>query len=169
VPSTVYATVEHLRPERAEGLVDDLCALSDVAMYGAAIKGQGGDQHVNEQWQSYWVSKFLRRGYLAYDVLRPAVWSNPEVTCWYKQNTILYVKRGSPAHVEIAARFSEPSTRMFDVVHPETYDHHLATKRGLRRLEKNIMRIVSQLTGIPRRTRQPLSGDEHIVDHQARY
>ena len=65
---------EHLLPERAESLVDDLCALSDFVMYGAAIEKQGGDQHINEQWQSWWVSKFAARDYLPYDVLRPAIW-----------------------------------------------------------------------------------------------
>jgi 2-polyprenyl-3-methyl-5-hydroxy-6-metoxy-1,4-benzoquinol methylase len=43
---------EHLLPERAESLVDDLCALSDFVMYAAAIERQGGDQYVNERWQS---------------------------------------------------------------------------------------------------------------------
>src|SRR5262249_33625764 len=45
---------EHLLPSRAEAFVDDICSLSDFVMYGAAIKHQGGEQHITEQPQSYW-------------------------------------------------------------------------------------------------------------------
>ncbi len=154
---------EHLPPERADGLIDDLCSLSDLVMYGAAIEKQGGDYHINEQWQSYWVSKFLSRDYLAYDVLRPAIWSEPEVFYWYKQNTILYVRRGSDAHAHFAKRFPVPSTAMFDVVHPELYWRNLNRQRGLRRLEKNVRRIIGQLTGLPLyQPPKPLAADAHL-------
>jgi hypothetical protein len=155
---------EHLLPARADSLVDDLCSLSDLVMYGAAIERQGGEQHINEQWQSYWVNKFLSRDYLAYDVLRPAIWSDPAVNYWYKQNTILYVKRGSAAHAVFAKRFPVPSTAMFDLVHPELYWRNLNSKRGLRRLEKNVRRILSQLTGLPLlNRRKPIAGDAHLT------
>jgi len=158
---------EHLLPSRADSLVDDLCALSDLVMYGAAIERQGGDYHVNEQWQSYWVQKFVGRGYLAYDVLRPAIWSEPEVYYWYKQNTILYVKRGSAAHAHFEKRFHAPSTAMFDIVHPELYWRNLNVKRGLRRLEKNVRRVVAQLTGLPLNPPpKPLAADEHLSAEQ---
>jgi SAM-dependent methyltransferase len=133
---------EHLLPERADSLVDDLCGLSDVVMYGAAIEQQGGEQHRNEQWQSYWVGKFKSRGYLPYDVLRPAIWDHPDVFYWYKQNTIFYVREGSAAHVRFEQRFPNgSSTKMLNVIHPDLFEHHLNTKRGVRRLAKNLRRI----------------------------
>jgi hypothetical protein len=155
---------EHLTPERADSLVDDLCALSDVVLYGAAIVEQGGEDHINEQWQSYWVTKFLNRGYLAYDVLRPLIWAAPDVAYWYKQNAIFYVKRDSAAHAHFQQRFKTPSTSMFDVVHPELYWRNVNAKRGLRRLAKNSRRIFSQLTGL--RLYQPprhVRGDDDLV------
>src|SRR5262249_37198475 len=50
---------EHLSPSRGPGFVEDLCAASDVVIFGASIPGQGGLEggvhHVNERWQDYWV------------------------------------------------------------------------------------------------------------------
>jgi len=138
---------EHLLPERAESLVDDLCALSDFVMYGAAIEKQGGDQHINEHWQSWWVAKFRSRDYLPYDVLRPAIWDRSEIASWYKQNTIFYVRCGSSAHDIFAKRFPSPPTVMFDLVHPDLFLSHRNTKTGLRRLRKNVKRIFRPITG----------------------
>jgi SAM-dependent methyltransferase len=112
---------EHLLPNRADSLVDELCALSDFVVYGAAIKHQGGEAHINEQPQSYWVEKFRSRGYLPYDVLRPLIWNDRRVIWWYSQNTILYVRNGSGAHACFEKRFGSPPVSMFDVVHPDLY------------------------------------------------
>ena len=38
--------------------------------FSAAVPGQGGYQHINEQFQDYWIEKFRARGYTAYDMLR---------------------------------------------------------------------------------------------------
>jgi hypothetical protein len=133
-------------------------------VYGAAISNQSGEQHINEQWQSFWVTKFTRRDYLVYDVLRPTIWGAPNVPLWYKQNTIFYVNSGSPAHDHFARRFPTPSSSRFDVVHPEPYWRTIHTKRGLRRLAKNSARLLSPLLG--RKLRQPpklLAGDEHLL------
>ena len=58
---------EHLTPARADSFVEDLTRLSDVILFSAAIPSQGGTNHVNEQWQSYWMKKFLRQGYVTVD------------------------------------------------------------------------------------------------------
>jgi SAM-dependent methyltransferase len=138
---------EHLEPARTESLVDDLCALSDLVLYGAAIVGQAGDGHINEQWQSFWVEKFSQRDYLAYDVLRPMIWGDRRVAYWYRQNAIFHVKRGSAAHAQFAQGFGEAPATIVDVVHPELYSHRINVKRGMRRLAKNLRRIGRQLTG----------------------
>src|SRR5688572_28225284 len=44
---------EHLRPESAPGLVGFLTGLAPVVLFSAAIPGQGGVDHVNEQWPHY--------------------------------------------------------------------------------------------------------------------
>ncbi|HZM24551.1 MAG TPA: alpha-1,2-fucosyltransferase [Anaerolineales bacterium] len=87
---------EHLRPDRAEGLVKMLCSLSDFVLFSAAIPFQGGTGHVNEQWQSWWAELFSQHYFFAWDV-QPEIRSNPDVELWYRNNMILYRRGG--AHV----------------------------------------------------------------------
>lgn len=71
--------VEHLLPESADGLVRFLCGCSDAIFFGAAVPGQGGTDHFNEERQSSWESRFKHHGYRAVDLIRPRVWNHPEV------------------------------------------------------------------------------------------
>ena len=99
----------------SEGLVRDLCALADTVLFAAAIPFQGGAGHINERWQSWWAQKFSENGYDPFDVLRRDIWGRRDIAWWYKQNTILYVKRNSPAHARFSARFAQPAAAMFDL------------------------------------------------------
>ncbi|HEY8005334.1 MAG TPA: methyltransferase domain-containing protein [Methylocella sp.] len=83
---------EHLAPERADSFVADLCRASNVVLFSAAIPGQDGDGHQNEQWPSYWAERFLRLGYMPLDVIRPIVQSDPTIEVWYRTNIVLYAR-----------------------------------------------------------------------------
>ena len=83
---------EHLAPQRADTFVDDICKTSDIILFSAAAPGDDGDGHQNEQWPSYWAEKFLRRGYMPLDVIRPVISTNRSVDFWYRTNTVLYAK-----------------------------------------------------------------------------
>ena len=83
---------EHLSPERAESFVTDLVALAPAILFSAAIPGQGGVGHRNERWQSYWATLFAGHGYAAFDLVRPAIWTDDAIPAWYRQNTVLYVE-----------------------------------------------------------------------------
>ena len=82
---------EHLPTEASDALVDSLCAGSDRVLFSAAVPGQGGEFHVNEQPLSFWQEKFGERGYRAYDCIRPQLKDNTDVEPWYRYNAILYV------------------------------------------------------------------------------
>jgi SAM-dependent methyltransferase len=84
---------EHLPVESAESFVDSLTSLGSVVLFSAAIPGQGGENHINEQWQDYWADKFYRRGYVAIDCLRDKIWSNKKVAYWYSQNILLFIQQ----------------------------------------------------------------------------
>ena len=86
-------TAEHLSPERGEGFVADLVGLAPVVLFSAAIPGQGGTDHINEQWQDYWAGLFAKHDYVALDCLRLKFWNDSRVEWWYRQNIILYVRR----------------------------------------------------------------------------
>jgi SAM-dependent methyltransferase len=102
---------EHLPPERAESFVADLTALAPAVLFSAAIPGQGGTEHINERWQSYWASLFANVGFIALDVLRPRIWHDASIEYWYRQNILLFSRSGT---FESAA-----STLPLDVVHPK--------------------------------------------------
>jgi len=102
---------EHLSPARAPGFVADLVALAPAILFSAAIPGQGGVGHLNEQWQSWWAAHFASHGYLAYDVIRPQIWTDDAIPAWYRQNVVLYLSTPLPGLTP-----TEPS--LLDRVHP---------------------------------------------------
>ena len=114
---------EHLSPARADSFVEDLTKLSDVILFSAAIPAQGGTNHVNEQWQSYWAEKFLRFGYVAVDCIRPKIWQNVNVWAHYCQNILIYVKSTELYRYPELQDFylKHRDATIYDLVHPTTY------------------------------------------------
>ena len=82
---------EHLPAASAETFVDSLCAHADVILFSAAVPGQGGEFHVNEQPYSYWRAKFRARGYSMLDAVRPRVIANQQIEPWFRYNAFLFV------------------------------------------------------------------------------
>jgi SAM-dependent methyltransferase len=113
---------EHLPPARADSFVADLAALAPAVLLAAAIPGQGGHHHVNEQWPDYWAARFARHGYAAVDCLRPRLWADPGVAWWYRQNLILFcdpVTRAANPALAAAAAPSPDAVKA--LVHPECF------------------------------------------------
>ena len=98
--------------EVAEQFVRSLVRHGDVVLFSAAVKGQGGLHHVNEQWPSWWEQHFAAAGYRCMDAIRPSLWGDPAVPTWYKQNTFLFVAAG----VEYPVPPDRPWPR--DLAHP---------------------------------------------------
>lgn len=108
---------EHLNETCADSFVELLTDSSDIILFSAAVPFQGGTSHVNEKWQSYWAEKFERRGYLAYDQIRPKIWANDGVEVWYRQNSIFYIRDGCAPR-----NFGAPRhPKELDVIHPEMF------------------------------------------------
>src|SRR5207244_978985 len=111
---------EHLPAARARSFVRDLCQLGDVVVFSAAVPGQGGTHHVNEQWPSYWIAFFQEKGFQALDCIRPQIWTNEKVASWYAQNMFAFIKQeriaSFPGAVE-SCRCAGP----IDLVHPRAY------------------------------------------------
>lgn len=81
--------LEHLSQQAGERAVRWLCRSADVVLFSAAVPLQGGEGHVNEQWQSYWAKLFDAEGFKTYDAIRPLIWSDSRVPFWYRQNLLL--------------------------------------------------------------------------------
>lgn len=110
---------EHLLESQAETFIQNLCDLGDLVLFSAAAPLQFGDQHINEQWPSYWIEKFSRRGFQAFDFLRPLFWENPEVEWWYRQNMLIFVRAERMDLLTKASGHSKQSFCLHSVVHPE--------------------------------------------------
>lgn len=111
---------EHLPSDKADSLIAFLTSLSDRIVFSAAIPGQGGDRHINEQWPAYWEEKFLEHGYLLLDVIRPRIWDLTEVSACYRQNMMLAVKKKTPLPKGVTGQ-----ERPLSLVHPDIFDLHM--------------------------------------------
>jgi hypothetical protein len=126
---------EHLPPSRASSFISDLCRLADVVLFSAAIPGQGGVEHVNLRWPSYWAEAFSRQGFGVEDI-RPRFWRDQRIAWWYRQNAMLATRDGTG------------TGGFLDCVHPELWEGALAPI-GVRRA----FRLLAGALG--RRFRQP--------------
>lgn len=131
---TCLEVAEHLSPQRARGFVADLVARAPAVLFSAAIPGQGGTGHVNEQWQDYWVRLFRAQGYEPVDAIRPRIWDDPEVCWWYAQNALLFADwrliETTPA---LERAWSAAQGTPANLVHPRLYASLHATLAALAR------------------------------------
>lgn len=97
---------EHLPETSADLFVDALARHGESILFSAAIPGQGGQNHLNEQWPAYWQQKFLKHGFYFHDLIRPLIWNNENVHWWYRQNIFLLKRQNA-------------DQRIYDWVHPE--------------------------------------------------
>ena len=82
---------EHIPASKAEIFIDSLAAHSDVILFSAAVPGQGGEFHINEQSYEYWRGKFAIHGFEVVDYLRPNIVGIRAIEPWYRYNTFLYI------------------------------------------------------------------------------
>jgi len=111
---------EHLRPEAAQSFVRSLASASDVILFGAACPGQGGVNHLNERYPSYWGELFCREGFVVFDLFRPRFWGRSDIDPWYRQNSFLYVRRNHSLLGALRERGIRPMEGLafMDCIHP---------------------------------------------------
>ena len=135
---------EHLPERSGAAFVESLTRLGPVVVFSAAIPGQGGTHHVNEQWPDYWATLFGERGYAVVDAIRSRVWEDPEVAWWYAQNTLLYVRQDHLArHPALAEQARATSRRPLRLVHPRKYEELMEWMRRLELARRDFAALVS--------------------------
>ena len=97
-------------------MVDFLCEKSDLVLFSAAIPHQGGEGHINEQWQSYWVELFMINGFELNDCIRPIIWDDNEIMYWYRQNMLIFEKRRGGDNSTL-----RNMSHLINLVHPQSY------------------------------------------------
>jgi hypothetical protein len=86
---------EHLPRRSASGFVRSLCQLAPIVLFSAAVPGQGGEHHVNEQWPEYWRQAFANHHFVMFDPFRPLLWHDERVAFYYRQNLFLFIRMTS--------------------------------------------------------------------------
>lgn len=140
---------EHLEKEFEDVFIDNITRAADQVLFSAAIPGQGGTHHVNEQWQSYWVEKFKKRGYYCDYSVRNYFWNEVKISSWRRQNLLFFSKRESAI---------APKKELINVVHPEEeiarsrrlegriklLEYHVLHPETTIKLEKIITKLIKQ-------------------------
>lgn len=95
---------EHLPEDSADRFVASLVRHGNLVLFSAACKGQGGENHLNEQDYDYWRALFAHHGYIAVDFLRRRILTDNAIEPWYRYNTILYASSDAFAGLPAAVR-----------------------------------------------------------------
>ncbi len=105
---------EHLPAAASAQLIESLVRHSDRVLFSAAVPGQGGEFHINEQPLAFWQDLFAAHGYGAFDCVRPALRDRAEVEKWYRFNTVLYANDAGRAGLppEVLARELKDGARL---------------------------------------------------------
>jgi SAM-dependent methyltransferase len=132
---------EHLPSQSAPSFVESLARLGPVVLFSAAIPGQGGTSHLNEQWPEYWSQLFAAQGYVPVDILRRKVWCNPQVSWWYSQNMVFFCAREYLSQNPTLMEGFESCGHPLPLVHPRKLaelDWNYKTEKAARELRNLI-------------------------------
>jgi SAM-dependent methyltransferase len=122
--ATCLEVAEHIREDSAEELINSLCNMSDFILFSAAIPGQEGTLHVNEQYPSYWAKLFNKNNYVPIDCIRKKIWSNENVASWYRQNIMIYLRNNLLEKYKIfRIEADQTDIRFINLVHPEYFNY----------------------------------------------
>lgn len=122
---------EHLSQNAAKIHVQNLISAGKIVIFSAAIPFQGGQNHVNEQWQSYWKQLFENEDYVQKDIIRPNLWNSASIPWWYRQNSFVYAHKD----VQIA---DHKNYSINNVIHPELY---IAKVKALKETEERLSNL----------------------------
>ena len=121
---------EHLKTESSQTFIKSLCNLSDIILFSAAIKGQEGTMHINEQLPEYWSPLFKNNNFVPIDWVRPKIWNNKNILVWYRQNIILYANETVLTNLPPDIQSCQQNTygNYLFRIHPELYFNILKRK-----------------------------------------
>lgn len=106
---------EHLPTDAAGALIESLTRLAPIVVFSAAIPGQGGEGHCNEQWPSFWTDRFAAFGFQPLIDPRGRIWTDDDVDVWYRQNMLCF------AAEDIRPPRDDSGPAPLDIVHPRLF------------------------------------------------
>jgi SAM-dependent methyltransferase len=98
---------EHLPETAAPRFVHTICRHAPIVAFSAAVPGQGGEHHVNEQPYTFWRDLFAGEGFRLFDWIRPHIAGDGQIEPWYRNNALLFVADAAVAGLPAAAAATE--------------------------------------------------------------
>ncbi|WP_310378313.1 class I SAM-dependent methyltransferase [Flavobacterium sp.] len=129
---------EHILPENAQTYIDSMCLHSDIVLFSAAIPGQEGTLHYNEQYNEYWVALFAQNGFQCIDFLRHEIWNNDKTSWWYRQNILIFIRESERSNVKYDLLTKEKNPFKNSYVHPFLFEYKCNKVYGL---EKKVAQL----------------------------
>ena len=110
---------EHLPDKAADDFVKTLTSAARKVVFSAAIPGQGGTFHINEQYPEYWAQKFAKHGYVAVDYFRKKIWNNENIEWWYRQNIFVFIHKDElPNYPQLQEAYQKTDPEFITRLHP---------------------------------------------------
>lgn len=134
---------EHIKPENAENFILSICNLSDVVLFSAAIPGQEGTLHYNEQYPEFWIKLFAKQDFKAFDCLREQVWNNDKISWWYRQNIMFFVRNKTKEKYPSITKDQRP---VLSLVHPELFKYKCEKADNYEKILQNPFTILRHFT-----------------------
>jgi SAM-dependent methyltransferase len=119
---------EHLPIESAPTLVRSLCNAASIVLFSAAIPGQGGMYHLNEQPPQYWSELFFEHDFECYD-FRSLFWNDPLIQPWYRCNTLVFAHKGASS--QLGALTQHRVQHPLHLVHPDIFEAYAVRERNI--------------------------------------
>ena len=83
---------EHIPTAASATLVDNIVRHGRHVLFSAAVPGQGGEDHINEQPYGFWRDLFAKRGYRLFDFVRPLIRNDRRIEPWYRYNVLFFCR-----------------------------------------------------------------------------
>jgi cyclopropane fatty-acyl-phospholipid synthase-like methyltransferase len=112
---------EHLPHASSKDFIESITKHADVVLFSAAIPGQQGTYHINEQYPEYWAAIFNSLGYTTVDLIRDIIWDDTTIDRWYRQNTLLFIKDTELYKYPTLALKKEKEK--LTKIHPEAFEY----------------------------------------------
>jgi 2-polyprenyl-3-methyl-5-hydroxy-6-metoxy-1,4-benzoquinol methylase len=140
---------EHLPAKAAAGLVASLTKAAPAILFSAAVPGQSGTAHINEQWPSYWTKLFARHEFCRLDPVRRKVVCDERVDWWYRQNTYLYASATLIAQsTKLQAELAHANMNVMEYISRDVLGNYTTLSGLVRQLPRAILRAASRFANL---------------------
>lgn len=138
--STEFA--EHVSLKMSEKIVDFLTQSAPIILFSAAIPGQGGGGHINEQRHSFWKKLYEDKGYERFDLIRETILFDDTIPFWFRQNLYVYVNINylKENNLELKKSFIPDE---FELIHESILNKPLGFSDVLKELMPSFQRMVN--------------------------